>query len=76
MVMAENCFYGILPLLASEDRPPVIGIGVTPLSFSSRDSIFYGPRIPPALLPPDFDPRATDRRRHPRADRRCEGRVR
>ncbi|MEI7256535.1 glycosyltransferase [Dickeya dadantii] len=54
VVMAENCFYGILPLLASEDRPPVIGIGVTPLSFSSRDSIFYGPRIPPALLPPDL----------------------
>lgn len=51
LLMVENCFYGVLPLLQAEERPPVIGIGVTPLSFSSEDSIFYGPRIPPALLP-------------------------
>lgn len=51
LLMVENCFYGVLPLLQSADRPPVLGIGVTPLSYSSRDSIFYGPRIPPALLP-------------------------
>lgn len=51
LLMVENCFYGVLPLLQRTDRPPVIGIGVTPLSYSSRDSIFYGPRIPPALLP-------------------------
>ncbi len=51
LLMVENCFYGVLPLLQTTDRPPVIGIGVTPLSFSSTDSIFYGPRIPPALLP-------------------------
>ncbi|WP_261422251.1 glycosyltransferase [Serratia quinivorans] len=51
LLIVENCFYGVLPLLQRTDRPPVIGIGVTPLSYSSRDSIFYGPRIPPALLP-------------------------
>jgi UDP:flavonoid glycosyltransferase YjiC (YdhE family) len=51
LLMVENCFYGVLPLLQAEERPPVIGIGVTPLSFSSEDSIFYGPRIPPVLLP-------------------------
>jgi MGT family glycosyltransferase len=51
LLMVENCFYGVLPLLQVTDRLPVIGIGVTPLSFSSEDSIFYGPRIPPALLP-------------------------
>lgn len=54
VVMVGNCFYGILPLLARRSRPPVIGIGVTPLSFSTRDAIFYGPRIPPALLPPEL----------------------
>lgn len=51
LLMVENCFYGVLPLLQATDRLPVIGIGVTPLSYSSRDSIFYGPRIPLALLP-------------------------
>ncbi|MEE4408352.1 MULTISPECIES: glycosyltransferase [unclassified Serratia (in: enterobacteria)] len=51
LLMVENCFYGVLPLLQATDRLPVIGIGVTPLAYSSRDSIFYGPRIPPALLP-------------------------
>jgi len=54
LLMVENCFYGVLPLLQSSDRPPVFGIGVTPLSYSSRDSVFYGPRIPPALLPQDL----------------------
>lgn len=38
--MVENCFYGVLPLLQSAERPPVFGIGVTPLSYSSRDAIF------------------------------------
>lgn len=54
LLMVENCFYGVLPLLQRVDRPPVIGIGVTPLSYSSTDSIFYGPRIPPGLLPRDL----------------------
>lgn len=54
LLMVENCFYGVLPLLQSSGRPPVFGIGVTPLSYSSRDSVFYGPRIPPALLPQDL----------------------
>lgn len=54
LLMVENCFYDVLPLLQTMDRPPVLGIGVTPLSYSSTDSIFYGPRIPPALLPRDL----------------------
>ncbi|GKV96466.1 glycosyltransferase [Pectobacterium aroidearum] len=54
LLMVENCFYGVLPLLLSGQRPPVIVIGVTPLSYSTRDSVFYGPRIPPKLLPPDL----------------------
>lgn len=40
LLMVENCFYGVLPLLQSAERPPVFGIGVTPLSYSSRDAIF------------------------------------
>ncbi|GKW05051.1 N-glycosyltransferase [Pectobacterium carotovorum subsp. carotovorum] len=54
LLIVENCFYGVLPLLFSRERPPVIVIGVTPLSYSTRDSVFYGPRIPPKLLPPDL----------------------
>ncbi|AYH13669.1 glycosyltransferase [Pectobacterium parmentieri] len=54
LLIIENCFYGVLPLLFSEPRLPVIAIGVTPLSYSTRDSVFYGPRIPPKLLPPDL----------------------
>ncbi|MDC9821220.1 glycosyltransferase [Pectobacterium polonicum] len=54
LLIVENCFYGVLPLLLSGPRPPVIAVGVTPLSYSTRDSVFYGPRIPPKLLPPDL----------------------
>ncbi|MFJ5409548.1 glycosyltransferase [Pectobacterium punjabense] len=54
LLIVENCFYGVLPLLFSGSRPPVIAVGVTPLSYSTRDSVFYGPRIPPKLLPPDL----------------------
>ncbi|MBU4632680.1 glycosyltransferase [Pseudomonas chlororaphis] len=52
LVMIDSCFYGALPLLQKDRRPPVVGIGVTPLALSSPDSVFYGPRIPPQLLPP------------------------
>ncbi|MBT9184569.1 glycosyltransferase [Pectobacterium punjabense] len=54
LLIVENCFYGVLPLLFSGSRPPVIAVGVTPLSYSTRDSVFYGPRIPPKLLPLDL----------------------
>ncbi|RAX01751.1 MULTISPECIES: glycosyltransferase [unclassified Photorhabdus] len=56
LLIAENCFYGILPLLQKEKahRLPVIIIGITPLAYSSKDSIFWGPRIPPALLPSEL----------------------
>ncbi|SCZ58554.1 MULTISPECIES: glycosyltransferase [Photorhabdus] len=56
LLIAENCFYGILPLLQEEKthRLPIIVIGITPLAYSSKDSIFWGPRIPPAVLPPEL----------------------
>lgn len=56
LVLIENTFYGALPLLLGpkDQRPKVACIGVTPLTLSSRDSIFYGPRIPPAVLPDDL----------------------
>ncbi|MCU1749545.1 glycosyltransferase [Pseudomonas sp. 6D_7.1_Bac1] len=56
VVLIENTFYGALPLLLGPraQRPKIVCIGVTPLTWSSRDSIFYGPRIPPALLPDDL----------------------
>lgn len=53
LVLIENTFYGLLPLLGepSSQRPPVLCVGVTPLSYSSIDSVFYGPRIPPQVRP-------------------------
>ncbi|GLX87980.1 nucleotide disphospho-sugar-binding domain-containing protein [Pseudomonas weihenstephanensis] len=54
-LIIESVFYGALPLLLGPvaSRPPVMCIGETPLGLSSRDSIFFGPRIPPAVLPTD-----------------------
>jgi hypothetical protein len=41
----------VLPLLqqARGRRLPILMLGVNPVSFSSPDAIFYGPRIPPEL---------------------------
>lgn len=51
LLLAENGFYGVLPLLQQpHGRPvPILMLGVNPVSFSSPDAIFYGPRIPPEL---------------------------
>ncbi|MBI6550098.1 glycosyltransferase [Xenorhabdus lircayensis] len=56
LLIIDNTFYAALPLLQKPvgERVPVIAIGVTPLSWSSRDTIFWGPRIPPELLPADL----------------------
>lgn len=53
LILVENVFYGLLPLLGepSRQRPPVLCVGVTPFSYSSVDSVFYGPRIPPEIQP-------------------------
>jgi len=53
VLLIENTSYGALPLLLGPkaQRPHVVCIGVTPLTLSSPDSIFYGPRIPPQVLP-------------------------
>ncbi len=60
VVMVGNCFYGILPLLARRSRPPVIGIGVTPLSFSTRDAIFLWPAHSASVIAARANPRTTD----------------
>ncbi|MFB0593694.1 nucleotide disphospho-sugar-binding domain-containing protein [Aeromonas hydrophila] len=51
LLLVENGFYGVLPLLqqARGQRLPILMLGVNPVSFSSPDAIFYGPRIPPEL---------------------------
>ncbi|WP_368204552.1 glycosyltransferase [Aeromonas sp. s5] len=51
LLLVENGFYGALPLLQQpHGRPvPILMLGVNPVSFSSPDAIFYGPRIPPEL---------------------------
>ncbi|MDC9598513.1 rhabduscin glycosyltransferase [Xenorhabdus anantnagensis] len=56
LLIIDNTFYSALPLLQkpADKRIPVIAIGVTPLPWSSRDTIFWGPRIPPELLPADL----------------------
>ncbi|OTA17414.1 putative glycosyl transferase [Xenorhabdus beddingii] len=56
LLIIDNTFYAALPLLQKPagERVPVMAIGVTPLSWSSRDSLFWGPRIPPELLPADL----------------------
>ncbi|WP_340615295.1 rhabduscin glycosyltransferase [Xenorhabdus thailandensis] len=56
LLIIDNTFYAALPLLQkpTEKRIPVIAIGVTPLPWSSKDSIFWGARIPPELLPADL----------------------
>lgn len=51
LLLVENGFYGVLPLLqqARSQRLPILMLGVNPVSFSSPDAIFYGPRIAPEL---------------------------
>ena len=51
-VVYDSLFTGILPLLRKDNRPAMIMVGVTPLALSTNDSMFFGPRIPPAVLPP------------------------
>lgn len=51
-VVYDSLFTGILPLLRRHSRPAMIMIGVTPLALSTNDAMFFGPRIPPAVLPP------------------------
>ncbi|PHM70435.1 rhabduscin glycosyltransferase [Xenorhabdus kozodoii] len=56
LLFIDNTFYAALPLLQkpAENRIPVIAIGVSPLSWSSKDAIFWGARLPPELLPADL----------------------
>ncbi|WP_434525231.1 glycosyltransferase [Photorhabdus asymbiotica] len=56
LVITENYFFSILPLLQEERicRLPVIILGLGPLSYSSKDTVLFGPRIPPVLIPPEL----------------------
>jgi len=50
-VLVDGAFAGVLPLLMGEDaasRPPILALGVTPLSQSSRALAPYGMALPPA----------------------------
>ena len=48
-VLVDGAFGGILPVLDRDaDRPPILALGVTPLSQSSRDLGPYGMALPPA----------------------------
>lgn len=53
LLVIDNTFYAALPLLQQTriKRLPVVAIGVTPLPWPSVDSIFWGARMPPELLP-------------------------
>lgn len=48
-VLVDGAFAGALPLLSSESsRPPILALGVTPLSQSERGLAPYGTGLPPA----------------------------
>lgn len=48
-VLVDGAFGGALPMLASpSERPPILALGVTPLSQSSRSLAPYGMGLPPA----------------------------
>lgn len=47
-VLADNAFGGVVPLLSSDERPPILGIGVTPITHSGAGSAPYGMGLPPA----------------------------
>ncbi|HFF1654383.1 TPA: glycosyltransferase [Providencia rettgeri] len=56
LLVIDNTFYAALPLLqqALVKRIPVVAIGVTPLAWPSVDSVFWGARIPPEILPAEI----------------------
>ncbi|EPL9570692.1 glycosyltransferase [Providencia rettgeri] len=56
LLVIDNTFYAALPLLqqAVTERIPVVAIGVTPLPWRAKDSVFWGAKIPPERLPVDL----------------------
>jgi len=53
-VLVDGAFGGVLPLIAqTDDRPPILALGVTPLSQTSRDAAPYGLALPPPRGPFD-----------------------
>lgn len=47
-IVGEYAFTGLTPLLAGPDRPPIVALGVLPLTLSSRDTAPYGLALPPS----------------------------
>lgn len=52
VVAFDSMFTGVLPLLQQTARPAALMIGLTPFALSTGDSLLFGPRIPPQVLPP------------------------
>lgn len=52
VVVFDSMFTGLLPLLQHAARPATLMIGVTPFALTTGDSLLFGPRIPPQVLPP------------------------
>lgn len=52
IILAETAFLGAVPLLVDGERPrpPIVNIGITPLTLSSRDTAPWGPGLPPGRL--------------------------
>jgi MGT family glycosyltransferase len=47
-ILVDGAFGGVLPLMAqTSDRPPVLALGVTPLTQMSRDAAPHGLALPP-----------------------------
>jgi UDP:flavonoid glycosyltransferase YjiC (YdhE family) len=48
-ILAETCFFGVLPLLVDpRPRPPVVSVGITVLPLLSRDTAPFGLGLPPS----------------------------
>lgn len=53
-ILVDTMFCGTFPLLlgkAREDRPAIVGIGISALPLSSCDTAFFGTALPPSATP-------------------------
>lgn len=54
VVVFDSLFTGVLPLLQRPlpARPAALMVGLAPFALSTGDSLLFGPRVPPQVLPP------------------------
>jgi hypothetical protein len=52
-IIVDAMFCGAVPLLLgpSEERTPIVALGIAPLALSSADTAFFGTALPPARTP-------------------------